>query len=54
MSLPFKLSRTEYEKVKNHPIHYNLDMRWLSKEGVYEGEAPDQRTITTINEIINS
>ena len=54
MSLPFKITREEYAKIKNHPIHYTLEIWFNNKEGKYEGEAPDQRTINTISEIINS
>lgn len=52
MAIPFKVSIRDYDKIKNDPIHYTLQMQYNQKEDVWEGDAPSQAAITQINAII--
>lgn len=53
MAVPFKLTPGERAIIMNHPIHYNLSLRFNSKSNKYEGEAETPAQVKEINKILN-
>ena len=53
MAVPFKVTPSEYAKIKNDPLHYDLNMSFNSKSNMYEGET-DPPTMKRIQAVLDS
>lgn len=50
--IPFKLTNAQRDKIMNDPLHYNLSMRFNTKDNMWEGET-DGPTMTLIKAIVD-
>lgn len=54
MAISFKLTQPQYNLIKNDAIHYNLSMRFNSKENMWEGEAESMAQMKVIKKLVDN